>query len=288
MKSHWGNSDGSWDKELLNTEAMAYKGLLVIYYTVWCDSSFRPLPDQWNLPGSKRSVWMRSLEETKKWLFHIWVKMLLNRSRIRGAGTQSQLQPSPPHPGNFSTFWGRLWVTRMYGIKIWAELSWILRAEKTAEFWAKSEELIQNIEIWGTVEKSCLRGEASEEDKGNTLHDLTGPLDDTFRAMWTQLETREGNSEIQMWTVEPLSSLHPCHWFNVNLLHKFAKRRTNTWDCYTWNVLSQSHYIGVGKLWPTGQIQPTAVFVSKMLLEYSHDHSFVYWLLSMAVFLLQQ
>ena len=125
-------------------------------------------------------------------------------------GTQSQLRSSPPHPGNFGTFWGRLWVTRMYGIKIWVEFSWILRAEKTAEFWAIWEELIQNIEIWGTVEKSCLRGEASKEDKGNTLHDLMGPLDDTFWAMWTQLETREGNSEIQMWTVEPLSYLHPC------------------------------------------------------------------------------
>lgn len=50
-ESHWGNSDGSWDKELLNTDAMAYKELLVIYYTVWCASSFRPLPDQWHLPG---------------------------------------------------------------------------------------------------------------------------------------------------------------------------------------------------------------------------------------------
>lgn len=52
--SEWkplGNSDGSWDKELLNTDAMAYKELFsyIIRYDVLLPSD--PGTDQCHLPG---------------------------------------------------------------------------------------------------------------------------------------------------------------------------------------------------------------------------------------------
>ena len=213
--------------------------------------------------------------------------MLLNRSRICGASTQSQLRPSPSHPGNFGTFWGRLWVTRMYRIKIWVELSWILRTKRQLNFGLHQRSWHRILKFEAQQRRAAWEGKQVRKTR------VTPCM--ISRALWMIPSEQCGPSQkhgkgIRDTDVDSGAAFFsaPMHWFSVNLLHKSAERRTNTWDCHTWNVSSQSHYKGVGKLWPTGQIQPTAVFVSKILLEYSHDRSFVYWLLSMAVFLLQQ
>lgn len=103
MKAIGGNSDGSWDKELLNTDLHKHKELLVIYYRYDVLLPSDPYLISNNYQAHKCSV-DRGLGRKLKNDCHIWVKMLLNRSRIHGARYPKSVTVIPTPSIDFGTF----------------------------------------------------------------------------------------------------------------------------------------------------------------------------------------